>query len=70
MTLSVRRREALWLYILISPWVIGFLAFTAGPLVASLYYSLTHYDIASPSGWVCATISTWCRTTCSGRPSR
>jgi len=52
MTLSVRRREALWLYILISPWVIGFLAFTAGPLVASLYYSLTHYDIASPPVWV------------------
>jgi multiple sugar transport system permease protein len=29
----------------ISPWVIGFLAFTAGPIVMSLYYSVTDYSL-------------------------
>jgi multiple sugar transport system permease protein len=29
----------------ISPWLIGFLAFTAFPILASLYYSFTLYDI-------------------------
>jgi len=32
----------------ISPWIIGFLVFTAYPLVSSLYYSLTQYDILNP----------------------
>jgi multiple sugar transport system permease protein len=33
----------------ISPWLIGFLAFTAIPIFVSLYYSFTEYDIlASP----------------------
>ncbi|GHV44987.1 putative ABC transporter permease protein YesP [Spirochaetia bacterium] len=33
----------------ISPWFIGFLAFTALPILVSLYYSFTEYDIlASP----------------------
>jgi multiple sugar transport system permease protein len=29
----------------VSPWLIGFLAFTAYPILASLYYSFTLYDI-------------------------
>jgi multiple sugar transport system permease protein len=29
----------------ISPWIIGFLFFTAYPLISSFYYSLTDYDI-------------------------
>jgi multiple sugar transport system permease protein len=37
------RREALWFWFFISPWVIGFLVFTMYPLVASAYLSLTHY---------------------------
>ena len=36
-----------WGYVLIAPWVIGFLLFTAGPMVASLVLSLTDYDLAS-----------------------
>ena len=32
----------------ISPWIIGFLAFTLYPIGASLYYGLTRYDIVSP----------------------
>ena len=32
----------------ISPWLIGFTVFTAGPFLLSIYLSLTRYDIVSP----------------------
>jgi multiple sugar transport system permease protein len=51
MRISLQRREALWFYILISPFIIGLVAFTAGPMLASLYYSFTRYDIVSPAQW-------------------
>lgn len=52
MRFSLKHRETLWFYLLISPFVIGLVAFTAGPMLASLYYSFTHYDIVSPAQWV------------------
>jgi multiple sugar transport system permease protein len=42
----------LWGYIFIGPWLIGLLAFVAGPILASLYLSFTTYDILSPPQWV------------------
>ncbi len=46
-----RRRATLRRYGLVaamlSPWIVGFIAFTAGPMIISLYYSFTHYDLAS-----------------------
>jgi multiple sugar transport system permease protein len=39
------RREALAFYAFISPWLIGFLAFTLYPMLASAYYSLTVYNV-------------------------
>ncbi|MEW6047785.1 MAG: sugar ABC transporter permease [Bacillota bacterium] len=36
----------------ISPWAIGFAAFTAYPIAASLYYSLTDYNIFEAPYWV------------------
>ena len=36
----------------VSPWIIGFLAFTVYPLGASFYYSLTHYDVFRPARFV------------------
>ncbi len=46
------RREALAAYAFISPWIIGFLVFTAGPMIASIYFSLTDYDVLQPPTWV------------------
>lgn len=45
-------RETLdgWLFIL--PWLIGFLAFVAGPMVASALISLTEWKILKPPEWV------------------
>lgn len=45
------RRETRYMYIFISPWILGFLVFTAGPLVLSAYYSFTNYNIASSPIW-------------------
>src|SRR2546421_12915722 len=39
-------------YLFISPWLIGFLVFALYPFLASLFYSLTSYDILSPPRWV------------------
>lgn len=36
----------------VSLWIIGFLAFTLYPMLASLYYSFTEYHIRQPSEWV------------------
>lgn len=43
------RRDA---YLFILPWMIGFLLFTAGPMIGSLYISFTRWEIVTPSVWV------------------
>lgn len=48
----LRIRRSTWGYIFISPWILGFLLFSGGPLVASLYLSLTQYDVISPPHFV------------------
>jgi len=40
------RREALWFWVFVSPWVIGFAVFTLGPIIASAYLSFTKFNIA------------------------
>src|ERR1700722_13836861 len=45
------RREALVAYLFISPWLLGFLIFTAYPLLASLYYSFTNYPLLQGPRW-------------------
>src|SRR5207253_1546107 len=47
-----RRREAYQGILFISPWVIGFVAFTGYPMIASLYYSFTDYKILGSAHWV------------------
>jgi len=39
-------------YLFISPWLIGFLAFTFWPFLQSIYLSFTRYNIVSPAKWV------------------
>lgn len=39
-------------FLFISPWVLGFLIFTIGPMVASVYYSLCIYDVLTPPRFV------------------
>ncbi|HYE06802.1 MAG TPA: sugar ABC transporter permease [Planctomycetota bacterium] len=39
-------------YAFIAPWLIGFLAFTAWPFVASLWLSFCRYDVITPPRWI------------------
>ncbi|HWD40901.1 MAG TPA: sugar ABC transporter permease [Fimbriimonas sp.] len=36
----------------ISPWLVGFLGFTLGPFLSSVYLSFTTYDLVHPAKWV------------------
>ena len=38
------RNSNWWGYVFISPWILGFLIFTAGPMIASAYLAFTEYD--------------------------
>lgn len=39
-------------YLFISPWLIGFFGFTLIPMLASLYFSFTDYDIFTSPRWI------------------
>jgi multiple sugar transport system permease protein len=45
-------REAIEGYLLIGPWIVGFLCFTMGPMLASLYFSFTQYNIVKPPRFI------------------
>lgn len=47
MKLSESKRDNIHFYLFISPWLIGFVVFALYPILASLYYSFTDYDIIS-----------------------
>lgn len=50
--LSLRRREALIGYIFILPAVLGFVLWTAGPMLYSLWMSFHTWDMRNPAVWV------------------
>ncbi|MEU0404877.1 sugar ABC transporter permease [Streptomyces sp. NPDC006197] len=46
------RRENLAGYLFMSPWIAGFLLLTAGPMVASLYFAFTDYNLFDAPKWI------------------
>ncbi|WP_372635317.1 carbohydrate ABC transporter permease [Cohnella sp.] len=44
-------REGGWGLLMVSPYLLHFIVFVAGPLVASLYFSLSDYDMLNPPRW-------------------
>lgn len=42
------RREINWGLVFLSPWIVGFLVFTALPMAASLFFSFTNYNPIQP----------------------
>jgi len=46
------RREAVYGYLFISPWILGFLIFTAFPMIYGGYLSFTNYDGLTSPSWV------------------
>jgi multiple sugar transport system permease protein len=54
-TLLIRlgvRNEVATGYALITPWLLGFLIWTAFPILASFYLSFTEYNVLQPANWV------------------
>jgi multiple sugar transport system permease protein len=49
---GMSRQEVRWAWLFLAPWVIGFLVFTGGPMLASLVLSFTEYDVISPPSFV------------------
>ena len=45
---KMARSEAIAGYLMASPWILGFLVFTAGPIVASALLAFTDYDVLHP----------------------
>jgi multiple sugar transport system permease protein len=39
-------------YAFVSPWLVGFVVFTVYPFLASIYFSLTRYDIITPPRFI------------------
>ncbi|WNB87488.1 sugar ABC transporter permease [Cellulomonas sp. ATA003] len=39
-------------YAFLTPWLLGFFALTAGPMLASLYLAFTDYNLFAPPSWV------------------
>jgi multiple sugar transport system permease protein len=47
-----RRRETWEAYLFISPWLLGFLVFTAGPMLMSVWMSLQDWNVITPPQFV------------------
>jgi multiple sugar transport system permease protein len=46
------QQEARWGLFFISPWIVGFVLFQLGPMIASFYFSLTEYNVLRPPEWI------------------
>ncbi len=44
---TIEQQQRIWGWIFLSPWVIGFLAFTLFPMIASLVFSFTNFSIGN-----------------------
>lgn len=49
---KLSKYNALYGYLLISPWLIGFLIFTLIPMIASLYLSFTNCELLKQTQWI------------------
>jgi multiple sugar transport system permease protein len=49
---NTKTKEAVSGYLFILPWIVGFLVFWLGPIIASFFISFTRYDIVNPPNWV------------------
>lgn len=46
------RSENRWGYLFLTPWFIGLVVLTAGPMLVSLYYSFTDFALLSEPSWI------------------
>ncbi len=48
----LEKHEAKWAYLFVSPWIFGFLLLTIGPMLASLFFSFTQWDVLNEARFV------------------
>src|SRR3954470_1427546 len=48
---GLAREEMRDAYLMVALWLVGFLVFTAGPIVVSMWLSLTKWDLISAAQW-------------------
>jgi len=48
----MRQREAIFGYIFLLPWIVGFLIFLVIPIFTSIYLSFTEYKMIRPPEWI------------------
>jgi multiple sugar transport system permease protein len=48
---ALKRKENRAAYVFLAPWLIGFFGITLLPMLASLYFSFTTYNVLSPPVW-------------------
>jgi len=51
-SMKSKTREAIAAYTFLTPWILGLILLTLGPMLYSLYLSFTHYDLLSDPRWV------------------
>jgi len=53
-TYDLRRQRIIWGWVFLSPWIIGFLIFYLIPMIASLAFTFTDFDLTRPNdiNWV------------------
>ena len=49
---TLAQREAILFWVCVAPWVIGFILFTLGPMLYSLYISFTRWNVLTAPEWV------------------
>ncbi|MGD0005320.1 MAG: sugar ABC transporter permease [Anaerolineaceae bacterium] len=50
--LRPRQKESIAFYLFILPWMLGFVIFTFGPMIASAFLSLTSFSVMSAPTWI------------------
>ncbi|MCA1954939.1 MAG: sugar ABC transporter permease [Anaerolinea sp.] len=50
--MKLRAKETLWFYLLVSPWLVGFIGLTLGPMLYSFYLGFTDWDLFNAPRWV------------------
>ena len=57
----IERRERTWGLLFLAPWILGFLLFTAGPMLASLIFSFTDLVLVRPETTRFVGLANWAR---------
>jgi multiple sugar transport system permease protein len=58
---SLQQQQRIWGWIFLSPWIIGFVIFTAAPIIASLIFTFTEFSLASSDPITFVGLQNWNR---------